>query len=581
MGYRYSRVIALLASVAAAMITVTSEAAPFPDSGSIYREYRDDSLRRIGQPRQQPQISVPAVSEPIESGHQVQVHGFRIVGNSVLEQPEIEQLLKPAMGQSLSTSELHQLADELMSLYRDHGFFAAKVFIPPQSIEGGIVELHIYEGYFEQSGLLLRNTGERVNSDVVAAVLRDNLQPGELIKTADVERSILLIDDLPGISSHATIYPGESVGAAHFLLETEDQPLFSGNVDYDNFGSYYTGQDRIGSTLYLNSPSKVGDQLIGRFVTSGSDSNYAYLNYTRPVGSSGLRLGASADYMDYQLGKQYRQAGWEGDAMDARLFATYPVIRSRHFNVIAEVDYSHSQFHDRDNSGERSDRLVRSGIFKISGDHDDDLLASGVTYFDSSLTLGSVDLDGNDIYQDFDQLTAKSQGSFSKFNLGLSRLQNLGGSWSTYASLNAQWADSNLDSSQKLFIGGPFSLPGYPVGEASGDSGAQAHIDLRYDFSQLPWGGDLQVSASYSAGRVTLHKDTWDNWQAGNSIIDNEYSLQSTGLGFTQSWGNGVVVRAMSGWQVGGNKGRNPVTDEASDNSDSAYRLWLQTIFYF
>lgn len=511
----------------------------------------------------------------------MQVHGFRIVGNSVLEQPEIEQLLKPAMGQSLSTSELHQLADELMSLYRDRGFFTAKVYIPPQSIEGGIVELHIYEGYLEQRGLLLRNSGERVSSDVVAAVLRDNLKPDELIKTGDVERAILLVDDLPGVSSHATIYPGESVGTAHFLLETEDQPMFSGNVDYDNFGSYYTGQDRIGSTLYLNSPSKVGDQFIGRFVTSGSDSNYAYLNYTRPVGSSGLRLGASADYMDYQLGKQYRQAGWEGDAMDARLFATYPFIRSRHFNVIAEVDYSHSQFHDRDNSGERSDRLVRSGIFKISGDHDDDLLASGVTYFDSSLTMGSVDLDGNELYQDFDRATAKSQGSFSKFNLGLSRLQNLGGSWSTYASFNAQWADSNLDSSQKFFIGGPFSLPGYPVGEASGDSGAQAHIDLRYDFSQLPWGGDLQLSASYSAGRVTLHKDTWGNWQAGNSIIDNEFSLQSTGLGLTQSWGSGVVVRAMSGWQVGGNKGRNPVTDEASDNSDSDYRLWLQTIVYF
>ena len=58
-----------------------------------------------------------------------------------------------------------------------------------------------------------------------------------------------------------------------------DVPFFSGNVDVDNFGTDPTGQYRLGATLYLNSPARIGDQVVTRLVTSGSRSNYGYLTY--------------------------------------------------------------------------------------------------------------------------------------------------------------------------------------------------------------------------------------------------------------------------------------------------------------
>ena len=162
-------------------------------------------------------------------------------------------------------------------------------------------------------------------------------------------------------------------------------------------------------------------------------------------------------------------------------------------------------------------------------------------------------------------------------NFSVARLQHLSGNLSTYISLIGQLANKNLDRSQKFFIGGPFSVPGYPTGEASGDDGALVHLDLRQDFFGLPWQGVLQASLFYTYGAATLYKDDF----AANTISPNTVSLQSIGVGVDQTWQQGVVLRAMLGWQIGDNDGANPVTGTDSDQSDKNYRGWIQGIYYF
>ena len=163
-------------------------------------------------------------------------------------------------------------------------------------------------------------------------------------------------------------------------------------------------------------------------------------------------------------------------------------------------------------------------------------------------------------------------------NFSVARLQHLSGNLSTYLSLSGQLANKNLDSSQKFFIGGPFSVPGYPTGEASGDDAALVHLDLRQDFYGLPWQGVLQASLFYTYGTATLYKDKFSGLPA-NFI--NTVSLQSVGIGIDQTWQQGIVLRAMLGWQVGDNDGANLITGNASDQSDKNYRGWIQGIYYF
>lgn len=560
-------------------------ASPFPNSGSLYRDVRDDSLRRAPRltPKPDPLPAVDTGDAQALPALEIPVTHFVVFGNTALSEDELSALLEPYSHRTLSGQELEEAMNVLRDAYRSRGLFVAQVYLPPQAIQDGIVTLHVFEGTLEEGGVALGSEEGHVRSRVISSILEENLATGELMRTEEFERTILLVDDLPGVTSHSLIYPGSEPGEARFLLRTEDTPRVTGNIDIDNFGNYYTGEERLGTTLYLNSPTRSGDQLTFRGVTSGSDSNYVFAEYSLPVTGSGLRIGGSADYLDYDLDEELGDLELKGDAWSARLYAAYPYIRARHMNLTGRVDYAYLDLNDDDGllGDLESERTLHTVTAKLYGDHDDDEWASGVTYFDVGVTGGSVDVEGGDAFAEFDDQNVGTDGNFARVNLDVSRLQYLFGNWSALGRIAGQWASTNLDTSQKFYLGGPFSMPGYPVGEMSGDHGANLQADLRYDLPSIPWGGDLQLSVYYSAGWARLFEDPWDGWQGANPIISNNLTLYSWGVAASQTWPSGIVLRTSIGRQIGDNDARNPVTGDATDQSDDDYRAWFQMIYYF
>ena len=81
---------------------------------------------------------------------------------------------------------------------------------------------------------------------------------------------------------------------------------------------------------------------------------------------------------------------------------------------------------------------------------------------------GSPNIDGA-LNQGIDDLTAGTQGRLHKLNPSLVRLQSLTDRLSLYTQLQGQWADGNLDSSEKIRLDGAYGLRAYAQGEASGD----------------------------------------------------------------------------------------------------------------
>ncbi|MGB1464932.1 MAG: ShlB/FhaC/HecB family hemolysin secretion/activation protein [Alcanivorax nanhaiticus] len=560
-------------------------ASPFPNSGSLFREYKDDSFgKSLKRESTDTELEVTAPPSSEETGKEndarITVNGYEIHGNQTLDKTQLHGALEPYTGRELSLNEIHTAAATLRQAYVDQGYFATQVIIPPQAIHDGVVLFYVYEGTLATDGLLTRNSGDRVSDETLHSFIQNHLEPGMPIKKQVMERTLLLIDDLPGIDSRASLYPGSLDGTANLLVDTEDRPLISGNLDIDNYGSYYTGETRVGATLNVNSPRKVGDLLTVRVMSSGTDSNYGFVQYEQPVGGNGFQLGGSADYFDYTLGKEFKDLNAEGNASEFRLFGRFPFIRSRQNNLVGSLELIHSRFDDRNDALGDAKRHINGIALGLRGEHTHNLIRGGDTFYSLTITGGELVVDGDDGFETLDSLTSDTQGGFIKARASLSRLQHLHGPLSLFASIEGQATNSNLDSAEKFYIAGPYGVSGYPFSEAGGDEGMLLHADLRYDFLDLFETSNVQLSAFYTQGWTHIHHNTWDGWQT-NSLIENRVELASAGVAWHQTWQDTVLFRAVSGWQLGSNVTRDPVTDRASDNSDADYRIWLQAIYYF
>jgi hemolysin activation/secretion protein len=156
-------------------------------------------------------------------------------------------------------------------------------------------------------------------------------------------------------------------------------------------------------------------------------------------------------------------------------------------------------------------------------------------------------------------------------------LQRVVNRLTTFVSLNAQWVNQNVDSSEEFTLGGPGGLRAYPIGEASGDEGWLANIELRYDVPRIAF-GDLQVLAFIDTGHVVLEDRRWG--AAPNVAGTNSYGLTGAGLGANFTQGTRYSVRTAWAKQLGRNDGRNAFGHNTDGRNDSNH-FWLQALYWF
>ena len=159
-----------------------------------------------------------------------------------------------------------------------------------------------------------------------------------------------------------------------------------------------------------------------------------------------------------------------------------------------------------------------------------------------------------------DRLSARTEGGFTKAELSGSYLYTLSDKQGIYLSLNGQLASKNLDSSEKMLLGGIGGVRAYPSGEGQGDEGWQATAEWRYRV--LP---SLQGVLFYDAGAVDINHTPF---AAGK----NHRSLSGGGLGVNASPLPGLGLKMNVAWR--GSEA--PVSDK-----DQKPRVWLQASYQF
>lgn len=363
----------------------------------------------------------------------------------------------------------------------------------------------------------------------------DKLPKDQPLTEAQLERQALLITDLIGGKANVDLQAGEDAGTTDVVLTQTADPLFTGRAEVDNYGFPSTGEYRLGLSGNVNSPFHRGDLLSGNFVTSNTGKLHAYgLRYDTPVGGNGWHLNASKTLANYSLGGNFAPLNADGRADSWRAGASYPVIRSRKTNLWLKFEADYSKL--TNNIGISSlnlDSKVYGATFNPTGDWVDNFGGGGSNIVGLTLRTGNLKLDSQGKTLDAPPLGLNTKGNFSKAILDLQRTQTITNNVALQMQWRHQLASKNLDSSEKLSIGGYGNMVAYPNSQANFDEGGLGKIHLFwYPLNNLRLGtfaeyADVRLSKNPVAGTDNRHHYA-DAGLSADLQLNSGFDLSST-----------------------------------------------------
>ena len=453
------------------------------------------------------------------------VQSIQITGNTLFDTAALHAVVADEQGQSLTLAQLGELAARITSYYQNNDYPLARAIIPAQTIASGIVRIEVIEASY---GKISLDNRSRVNDALLQAILAP-LQSGQVIGQSGLDDALLLVSDIAGVVTSAILKPGEVVGTSDLLVNTTPGPAVTGNRVLDNNGDQYTGRARISGTVNVINPLQRGDVLSVSGLSSGSGLNYGRLGYETLLNGRGTRVGGAYSALRYALGEPLVALKANGSARVASLWAKHKLLRSRDTNLYGQLQFDSLQLRDHlDASAIKTDRDLENWTLSLAGDA---RLAGGINTWSLAWTAGRVGF-GNVAAQLADAEAVGTQGRFSKWNANLTRLQSLSPKNELYFALSGQWANTNLDGSQKIIVGGPYSVRAYDTGALSGDTAYLATAELRHALGTA-WGWQWQAVAFVDTERVTVNKNAW---VAGK----NTANLSGAGVGLNwagpQQW---------------------------------------------
>jgi hemolysin activation/secretion protein len=505
-------------------------------------------------------LAAPAPSP--ENTQTIRLKALQVRDATLFSQTELVAASGFVAGSAVTLADLCAMAARISTYYRAHGYFLAQAFVAGQEIENGVVTITVVEGRYGDVRLK-RNPNLAL---AAAAELLATIQAGSPVAAPALERSLLLLSDLPGVTVRSSLAPGTAVGTSDLQVDISAGPRVTGSLDADNAGNRYTGRERIGLSAALNNPTGAGDVLSGRLLSSTGKLLDARLGYQRQVGEA--RAGFAVSHLSYSLGEEFSSLLANGTADSVSISGSYPIIRSRARNLWAQTSVDITNLSDNiDATGLHTDKRLHKLNTGLYGDNQDGLAGGGSSAFSLDWSHGALDIRNASVAQ-LDAATARSNGKFDKLAFTANRSQTLHRDTSLSLNLRGQIASHNLDSAEKMVLGGAAGVRAYPEGEAHGDRGLLATLELR---STLPVPAALnarqvQLVGFADAGTVMVNKRPWD-------AVDNRRTLSSAGLGLRWIQSPSLSLRLDLAHKLGAAR--------AVSAPDANTRFWAQAVSFF
>jgi len=472
-------------------------------------------------PPPQPEVAPPAAIPPappvapLPEGPPVRVDAVRVEGVTVYPPEAIAPLYADVVGATVPRTRLDTVVEDLQTKYRADGFILTVVRSEIQSVNGRTVfVLRAIEGYISEVKL----DGDIGPAGTLVYEFLEHLTSIRPVNNADLERYLLLSQDIPGVSVRAVLRRTAEPGAVELVAQLSRKP-FSALAQYDNLGSNEAGPSEMLLRGATNSFTRFGEQFEAIFYnTFNREQLFGQLNASAFLGAEGLRLAGYWGRGNSLPGGALAGTGFVGNYTIAGLDLAYPVIRSRRLNLTPDIafDYYDSSVDVNGFSGQPTQfnsghlRMLRAGgALDFQDAAVADLPAANLALLKVSQGLPGLGASSNN-----EALPPRlgNRTDFTKLAGELTRVQNLVtfGNVGTALklTLGGQYTGDILPPSEKFFCCGLRWSRGYFYGQVTGDRGigTGAELQLNTGFTDVPILApdhrlDVQFYGFYDFGR--------------------------------------------------------------------------------
>lgn len=445
----------------------------------------------------------------------IRVERFEVDASEILSPQDIDGVLAPLRGQTVSLSELQVAVEGINALYEARRQLTARAVLPTQTVQDGVVRVRLIES---------RTGAVRIqgNQALAAEHVRDRLRLSQdaLLSVPALEEDLARFNRLNDTQLRANVVAGQRFGTTDVEISVAEPPRLRVDAFADNAGRDTTGRMRFGTTV--RGANLLGISDAAQFTaTTTRGANSVAASYSLPINRRDTRLDMSASFGEIRIiDGPFVPLDITGRSRDVTVGVTQPLVTQADRAWSTYVRLSDRQARSLFSGFEQTRDTQRVITLGVAGDRFSD---GHSWYTDQQLVIGSRDLGGS--------------SGFVYWRGLASRLDRLGERTQLISRIGAQYAQNRLlPSGEQFQVGGAYSVRGYSEGLLLGRNGYSLSAEIRYGMGALDYlqsGADsprLQWLAFIDHGGAFPYR-------AGNlQGIQRDDFLTGVGVGAVLEW---------------------------------------------
>ena len=443
-----------------------------------------------------------------------------IKGSTLYNKDRFSKLFKKYIRKRISLGHVYEIAQTITNMYRHDGYILSKAVVRSQQVDKGIIRIDIIEGFVGKVNV----QGDVVGPRKLLNSYRKKLLNSKPLLAKDLERYLLLVDDLPGLSVKSVLTPSEvQLGATDLTLILASKK-YVGSRGIVNPNSTFNGPIESSGITNANPLLGLYEKIGFQAIVNKHMDELRFFNrfYEMPVSSEGAKIYFFTAGSKSQPVTDLEEFKVKGGSPNFMLKATHPFIRSRSKNLYANFSFirrnSTTKFLGETNSEDK----LRIANLGLSYDFVDDYRGVNLLSINWSQGFGFSGKRGTGSPN---LINREATSGFTKFSGEVLRLQPLAASWILLGGVSWQYALDKLLASEQFGVGGSQFGRGSNFSEITGDHGVAFKLALQRVFEiNKAHIRDIKAYTFFDYGTV---------WNLLKTSTDSsKQDLSSIGLGF-------------------------------------------------